>query len=275
LLIKLLGYNYKIEYKKGTKNRAADALSQRPHNINVMAITAATPLWVTEVLDSYKEDAKCKELEEQLRISPTALPNFSMANSLLRYKGKILVGRTSDMRKRLPESFHNSVLGGHLGERVTYNGIKALFYWPGTKTEITDFIKACPTCQLNKYENIPYPRLLQPLPIPDMAIQHLTMDFIEALPKYNGKDTILVVVHKLTKYAHFISVSHPFTTKTIVQLFIGHIFKIHGLPLVIITNIDKIFTSQLWQELFKSLKVKLKFSSAYHPQTDDQYERVN
>jgi hypothetical protein len=143
------------------------------------------------------------------------------------------------------------------------------------KTEITDFIKAYPTCQLNKSENIPYPRLLQPLPIPDMAFQHLTMDFIEALPKSNGKDTILVVVHKLTKYAHFISVSHPFTTKTIVQLFIGHIFKIHGLPLVIITNIDKIFTSQLWQELFKSLKVKLKFSSAYHPQTDDQYERVN
>jgi hypothetical protein len=128
LLIKLLGYNYKIEYKKGTKNRAADALSQRPHNINVMAITAATPLWVTEVLDSYKEDAKCKELEEQLRISPTALPSFSLVNSLLRYNGKILVGSTSDMRKRLPKSFHNSVLWGHSRERVTYNGIKALFY---------------------------------------------------------------------------------------------------------------------------------------------------
>jgi hypothetical protein len=63
------------------------------------------------------------------------------------------------------------------------------------------------------------------------------MDFIEALPKSDGHDTILVVVDKLTK--------------------------------------DRIFTSQLWQDLFKSLGVKLKFSSAYHHQTDGQSERVN
>jgi hypothetical protein len=57
------------------------------------------------------------------------------------------------------------------------------------------------------------------------------MDFIEGLPKSEGKDTILVIVDKLTKYSHFISLSHPFTTKTIVQLFIDHVFKLHGLPL--------------------------------------------
>jgi hypothetical protein len=71
------------------------------------------------------------------------------------------------------------------------------------------------------------------------------MDFIEALPKSDGKDTILVVMDKLTKYTHFISMSHPFTTKMVVQLFIDNIFKLYGLPLVIITDRDKIFTSQL------------------------------
>jgi hypothetical protein len=105
-----------------------------------------------------------------------------------------------------------------------------------------------------------------------MAFQHLTMDFIEGLSKSEGKDTILVVVDKLTKYTHFIPLSHPFT---MVQLFLDNIFKLHGLPIVIITDRDKIFTSQLWQELFKSLNVKLKVSSAYHPQIDDQSERVN
>jgi hypothetical protein len=97
------------------------------------------------------------------------------------------------------------------------------------------------------------------------------MDSIEGLPRC----TILVVFDKLTKYAHFIPLSHPFTTKTVVQLFLDNIFKLHGLPLVIITDRDKIFRSQLWQELFKSLNVKLQFSSAYHPQTDRQSERVN
>jgi hypothetical protein len=71
------------------------------------------------------------------------------------------------------------------------------------------------------------------------------MDFVEALPKFDGKDTILVVVDKLIKYAHFISLSHPFTTKNIVHIFLDNVFKLHGLPLAIITDRDMIFTSQL------------------------------
>jgi hypothetical protein len=137
------------------------------------------------------------------------------------------------------------------------------------KGAITYYVKSCPACQLNKSKIIPYPGLLQPLPIPDMAFQHLTMDFIEGLPKSEDKDTILVVVDKLTKYAHFISLSHPFTTKTMVQIFLDHIFKLHGLPVVIITDRDRIFTSQLWQDLLKSLNVKLKFSSAITPKLMD------
>jgi hypothetical protein len=79
-----------------------------------------------------------------------------------------------------------------------------------------------------------------------MAWQHITMDFIEALPKSEGKDTILVMVDKLTKYSQFIPMSHPFTTKTVVQVFINNVFMLHGLPLAIITDRDWIFTSQLW-----------------------------
>jgi hypothetical protein len=101
-----------------------------------------------------------------------------------------------------------------------------------------------------------------------MAWQLITMDFIEALPKSEGKDTILVVVDKLTKYSHFIPLSHPFTTKGIIQLFIDNVFKLHRLPLAIIIDGDRIFTIKLWQDLFKSVNVKLRFSSAYHPQID-------
>jgi hypothetical protein len=234
-LIKLLGYNYEVEYKKGKENKAADALSRRTQQINVLAISAAIPLWVTEVLNSYTEVTKCREWEEQLRVSPSAIPHLTISNGLIKHKGKILVGNTTDLGKRLLESFHNSILGGHLGEKVTYTKLKSLFYWPGMKSDVAAYIKTCPTCQLNKSENIPYPGLLQPLPIPDMAFQHLTMDFIEALPKSADRDTILVVVDKLTKYAHFIAMSHPFTTRNVVQLFLDNIFKLHGLPLVIMS----------------------------------------
>jgi transposase InsO family protein len=101
------------------------------------------------------------------------------------------------------------------------------------------------------------------------------MDFIEGLPKSQGKEVILVVVDRLTKSAHFIPLSHPYTVHSMSQAFIDNVFKLHGPPISIITDRDRIFTSNMWQQVFKSLNVKLKLSTAYHPQTDGQTERVN
>jgi transposase InsO family protein len=101
------------------------------------------------------------------------------------------------------------------------------------------------------------------------------MDFVEGLPKSQGKDVILVVVDRFTKYAHFISLNHPYTAQDVVTVFLDNVFKLHGLPRVILTDRDPIFTSNMWQSLFKALEVKFHLSSAYHPQTDGQTERVN
>uniref|UniRef100_A0A0A9AK86 Integrase catalytic domain-containing protein n=1 Tax=Arundo donax TaxID=35708 RepID=A0A0A9AK86_ARUDO len=143
------------------------------------------------------------------------------------------------------------------------------------KQEVKEFVQECVVCQINKAEHIPYPGLLQPLPVPDMAWTHISMDFVEGLPKSHGKDVILVVVDRLTKFAHFIALSHPFTVQDVVTLFIDNVYKLHGLPTMIVTDRDRIFTSNMWQELFKALSVTLRFSSAYHPETDGQTERVN
>jgi IS30 family transposase len=143
------------------------------------------------------------------------------------------------------------------------------------KQQIIDFVKICAIYQKNKSENVPYPGLLQPLPVPDMAWTHISMDFVEGLPKSQKKNVILVVVDRLTKYAHFISLSHPYTAAEVAQLFLENIFKLHGLPKVILTDRDPIFTSSVWQSLFKVMGVQLHLTSAYHPQTDGQTERVN
>jgi len=74
------------------------------------------------------------------------------------------------------------------------------------------FIKGCSICQQAKVEHVKTPGMLQPLPIPTQAWQIISMDFIEGLPKSQRFDTILVVVDKFTKYAHFVPLSHPFTT---------------------------------------------------------------
>lgn len=93
------------------------------------------------------------------------------------------------------------------------------------------------------------------------------MDFIEALPKSAGKEVILVVVDRLKKYAHFIALSHPYSVESVVQVFIDNIFRLHGFPKEIVSDRDRMFTSNIYQQLFTALKIKLKFSTAHHPQT--------
>jgi hypothetical protein len=143
------------------------------------------------------------------------------------------------------------------------------------KKLVETFVAECPVCQRSKFKNCPYPGLLTPLPIPEIAWSFISMDFIEGLPKFEGKDTILVVVDRLTKFAHFLALAHPFTTQSIAQLFIDQIIKLHGILVAIVTDRDMIFTSKLWQDIFKSLKISLQYSTAYHPQTYGQTERVN
>jgi hypothetical protein len=101
------------------------------------------------------------------------------------------------------------------------------------------------------------------------------MDFIEALPVSQSYTCILVIVDTFTKYANFLPLKHPFTALSVARLFHDQVYKHHGLPKSIVSDRDKIFLSTLWQELFRLAGVQLRMSSAYHPQTDGQSERVN
>lgn len=98
-----------------------------------------------------------------------------------------------------------------------------------------------------------------------MAWTHLTMDFIEGLPKSNGKEVILVVVDRFTKYAHFIPLAHLYTVHSVAQAFMENVFKLHGPPISIVTDRDMIFTSNMWQGIFKAMKIKLRLSTTFHP----------
>jgi hypothetical protein len=153
--------------------------------------------------------------------------------------------------------------------------VKQLFAWPALKKSVQQYVQSCEICQQAKTEHVKYPGLLQPLPIPQQAWEIVSLDFIEGLPSSENYNTILVVVDKFTKYGHFLSLSPPFTALNVAQLFFSQIYKLHGLPRMIISDTDRIFTSTLWQELFRLSDTVLMMSSSYHPQIDGQIERLN
>lgn len=102
------------------------------------------------------------------------------------------------------------------------------------------------------------------------------MDFITSLPEtQNGFDSILVVVDRFSKMAHFLPTTNNVTAPQVASLFIAGVVKLHGLPESLVSDRDPKFTGFFWKELTKSLKVKLNLSTAYHPQSDGQTERTN
>jgi hypothetical protein len=103
----------------------------------------------------------------------------------------------------------------------------------------------------------------------------VSLDFIEAMPRSHNCDVILVIIDQFSKYGHFIPMSHPFTALQVAQDFVNTIYRLHGLPKVIVSDRDKIFTSTLWRELFGLSDTTLHMSSSYHPQSDGQTECLN
>ena len=174
------------------------------------------------------------------------------------------------------DEIHQTPYSGHPGYQKTMAKSKKQYFWPGMKKDMAEYISRCMKCQQVKVEHQHPAGLLQPLPVPEWKWEVISMDFITELPMtWRQHDSIMVMVHKLTKATHFIPVKSTHKTDDIAKIFMKEIFKLHGLSKAIVSDIDVKFTSNFWKELFADLGTKLNFSTAYHPQTDGQTEKVN
>ncbi|GJU03261.1 ty3-gypsy retrotransposon protein [Tanacetum coccineum] len=222
----------------GKDNRVADALSRVDTPIS-LAISTPTATWLHALRKYFATDSVVK----------TGLERRS--------------------------EFHSSPLGGHSGVKATVKRLTTVFYWPNVGDNVSNSIKSCSICQQVKAPNhMPY-GLLQPLPIPSRVWDDLSMDFITHLPPSNGKTVIWVIVDRLSKFAHFLSLPTNFIAASLASIFLHEIYRLHGLPNSIVTDRDPLFLSRFWKELFAQLGTRLVYSSAYHPQTDGQTEVVN
>ena len=133
------------------------------------------------------------------------------------------------------------------------------------RKEVKNWVRECTICQRCKPILQAPVGTLQPLPIPGAVWLDISMDFIEGLPPSRGKHAILIVVDRLSKYAHFLPLSHPFTAAGVAQVYFKHIYKLHGLPRTIVSDRDKVFLSRFWIELFSLQRVALHMFTTYHP----------
>ena len=143
------------------------------------------------------------------------------------------------------------------------------------RADLKKHIRECGICQQMKHETCHPAGLLQPLPIPDKPWTAVSMDFVGGLPKSQRLDVVMVVVDRLTKYVHFIGLSHPNSAAKVAALFAQNVLKLHDMPTSIVSNRDPVFIAKFWAELFKLQGVQLAMSSTYHSQTDGQTEVVN
>ncbi|GJZ12522.1 putative reverse transcriptase domain-containing protein [Tanacetum coccineum] len=163
----------------------------------------------------------------------------------------------------------------HPGADKMYHDLRDMYWWPGMKRDIATYVSKCLTCLKVKAKHQRPSGLLQQPEIPEWKWDKITMDFITKLPNTKSRhDTIWVIVDRLTKSAHFLATQEDYSTERLAKLYIDEIVARHGVPVSIISDRDRRFTSRFWQTLQKALGKRLDMSTAYHPQIDGQTERT-
>ena len=179
------------------------------------------------------------------------------------------------LNKKILYESHNTVFTMHPKGNKMYQDMKQYYWLRGMKKDISEYVSKCLTCQQVKVEHQVPSGLLNPLQIPQWKWDKITMDFVSGFPLTQRKhDAIWVIKDKLTKSAHFLPVQLDYSMSRLAELYVSEIVRFHGISLSIVSDRDPRFTSRFWKELQSAFGMRLNFSTAFHPQTDGQCERV-
>ena len=196
-------------------------------------------------------------------------------DGLLFFRDRIYVPRDLNLRRRILEQHHDSRIAGHPGRWKTLELISRNYWWPNMSQFVGRYCATCDLCLRTKVQRRRPIGELHPLPIPEDRWKVVSVDFVVELPESNGYDAVMCVVESTTKRAHFISTHTTVSALGAARLYLQNVWKLHGLPSMTVSDRGGQFVAQFTRELYRLLGIKVAASTAYHPQTDGQTERLN
>ncbi|SPC61665.1 uncharacterized protein UHOD_11627 [Ustilago sp. UG-2017b] len=249
----------------------------KPHQLRLAAtgiLTVKSDI-TDKIRDALSSDSWTSALLEQAHLGSPPLGFAINSMNLLTYRDSVCVPDVDNLRLLIFQDQHNSPSVGHPGRRKTLSLVRRSFFWPGMSKFVHTFVDSCETCRhIKAVRHKPYGHL-KSLPVPPHPWSSISMDLIEQLPPSSDFTAILVVVDRLTKMATFVPTTNTLDAPELAKLFLRHVYSKHGLPTSIVSDRGSEFTSHFWRSLSALLGIETHFSSAYHPQSDGQTERVN
>ncbi|WVZ60716.1 hypothetical protein U9M48_010700 [Paspalum notatum var. saurae] len=292
-------YDLEIHYHPGKANVVADALSRRAHcNVIEVRPTARVICWEMNeiempveflvelynisieptlrdlIVEAQKHDPGMAHIREG--IAEAKRDCFTLDNQgVLWFKNRLVVPKDMELRKKILEEAHESVLAMHPGSNKMYQDLKQRFWWTRMKREIAKYVSECHVCKRVKAHHLKPAGMLHPLNIPAWKWEDIHMDFVVGLPRtQKGYDSIWVIIDRFTKSAHFISVKTSYTAATYAELYIARIVSLHGVPVTITSDRGSVFVSRFGSS-YEVSRHKVDPRLAVPPSTSGQVERVN
>ena len=189
--------------------------------------------------------------------------------------GRMYVPEDRDLWMEIVCLHHDTPIPGHPGTEKTLELMQYSYTWPRMPALVKDYMSRCDHCTWFKGSNQAPPGKLKPLDTPPGPWKEISTDFITDLSESKGFDSILVVVDQFSKEVEFIPCTKSVSALDTVKLYLRHVWKHHDLPTGIVSDRGLQFTSQVMKDICKRLGIQPRLSTAYHPQTDGQTERIN